>query len=180
MPLRLRTVPKRFYELKHLRDKALAQKTFTLATLTMTLTTIGQFLQSLAEESRMEVQCSYQDRRALRGSHRGQRSESSCARRFDSWKQQQRTSTQDFRQWKSKYKDSTLRTHVIRIRNPWFVQHRQRNIDSIPNPRNFVKALVNSDNQIRLLLYPYPQDLILILPLGMLKASVKFPSMIKS
>ena len=58
----------------------------------------------------MEVPCGYQDRRALRGSHRGRRSESSRARRFDSWKQQ-RTSRQDFRQWKSKYKDSTLRTH---------------------------------------------------------------------
>ena len=44
----------------------------------------------------MEVPCGYQ---------------SSRARRFDSWKQQQRTSRQDFRQWKSKYKDSMLRTH---------------------------------------------------------------------
>ena len=132
------------------------------------------------EASHMEVPCGYQDRRALRGSHREQRSESSRARCFDSWKQQQRTSRQDFRQWKSKYKDSTRGHTVIRIRNPCFVQHRQRNIDSTPNPRNFLKALINSDNLISLPLFPYPQALILILPLGMLKDCVKLLSMIKS
>ena len=47
---------------------------------------------SREEISHMEVPCGYQDRRALRGSHRGRRSESSRARRFVSWKQQQRTS----------------------------------------------------------------------------------------
>ena len=57
------------------------------------------------------VPCGYQDRRALRGSHRGTRSEASKYRRFTSWKQNQRDSRQDYRIWKSSYKDSTLRTH---------------------------------------------------------------------
>ena len=63
------------------------------------------------QSSNVGVLRGYQDRRALRGSHIGSRSEASRTRRFTSWKQHQRDSRQDFRIWKSSYKDSTLRTH---------------------------------------------------------------------
>ena len=67
--------------------------------------------QHLDQDCAIGVPCGYQDRRALRGSHRGTRSEASRTRRFTSWKQKQKDSRQDFRIWKSSYKDSTLRTH---------------------------------------------------------------------
>ena len=57
------------------------------------------------------VQSAYQDRCALRGTHRGTRSSDALARRFTNWKSKQISSRRDFRPWKSHYKDSTLRTH---------------------------------------------------------------------
>ena len=57
------------------------------------------------------VQSGYQDRRALRGTSRGYRSQSSYARRLASRKSKQQEFRRDFRQWKSRCKDSSLRTH---------------------------------------------------------------------
>ena len=59
----------------------------------------------------LPVQSGYQDRCALRGTHRGTRSPDALARRFTHWKSKQVTSRRDFRAWKSHFKDSTLRTH---------------------------------------------------------------------
>ena len=57
------------------------------------------------------VQCGYQDRRALRGTSKGYRSQSTYERRLASRKVKQQDSRRDFRQWKSRCKDSSLRTH---------------------------------------------------------------------
>ena len=57
------------------------------------------------------VQCGYQDRCALRGTHGGVRSEEATNRLFQGWKSRQIKSRRDSRPWKSSYKDSTLRTH---------------------------------------------------------------------
>ena len=62
------------------------------------------------QSGNLGVPCGYQDRRALRGSHRGSRSEASRTRRFTSWKQHQRGSRQDFR--------TPCGHTVIRIRSP--------------------------------------------------------------
>ena len=59
----------------------------------------------------MPAQSGYQDRCALRGTHKGTRSPAAIARRFTNWKTKQVTSRRDFRAWKSHFKDSTLRTH---------------------------------------------------------------------
>ena len=63
------------------------------------------------------VQSGYQDRRALRGTSRGYRSQSSYARRLASPKSKQQESRKDFRQWKSRCKDSSL-THRDQDPNP--------------------------------------------------------------
>ena len=79
--------------------------TFTLTTLTTKKTTILILIDN--------VKCGYgyQNRRALRGSHRGIRCPESEQRRFASQKSKQQSSRRDYRQWKSNFKDSTLRSH---------------------------------------------------------------------
>ena len=64
------------------------------------------------------VQSGYQDRGALRGTSRGYRSQSSYARRLASRKPEQQESRRGFRQWKSRCKDSFLRTHGDQNPNP--------------------------------------------------------------
>ena len=63
------------------------------------------------------VQSGYQDRRALRGTSRGYRSQSAYARRLASRKSKQQESRRGFRQWKSRCKDSSL-THGDQNPNP--------------------------------------------------------------
>ena len=63
------------------------------------------------KETPVPVQCGYQDRCGVRGTHRGTRSSDALERRFTNWKFKQISSRRDFRAWKSHYKDSTLRTH---------------------------------------------------------------------
>ena len=64
------------------------------------------------------VQGGYQDQRALRRTSRGYRSESSYLRRLSSRKSKQQEARRDFRQWKSRCKDSSLRTHGDQNPNP--------------------------------------------------------------
>ena len=64
------------------------------------------------------VQCGYQDRRTLRGTSRGYRSEASFIRRWSSWRNKQQEARRDFRQLKASCKDASLRTHGGQKPNP--------------------------------------------------------------
>ena len=114
LPVRiLRAQPKAFTNGNHLRYEGLGPDDIYVSDVDDKQDDSGSHppISSADHAFNEEVPCGYQDRRALRGSHRGQRSADSRLRRFNSWKDLKRTSRHDFRQWKSQYKDSTLRTH---------------------------------------------------------------------
>ena len=66
------------------------------------------------------VQSGYQNRRVLRGTSRGYRSEFSFIRRWSSWRNKQQEAPRDFRKWKASAscKDASLRTHGAQNTNP--------------------------------------------------------------
>ena len=91
------------------------------------------------------VQGGYQDRRALRGTSRGYRSESSYLRRLSSRKTKQQEARRDFRQWKSRCKDSSLRTHGDQNPNPLICPKPAAQRRLLSQSRNFPQGY----NQLR-------------------------------
>ncbi len=96
-------------------------------------------------ESFGTVQSGYQNRRALRGTHRGWRSQESSVRRFRSWKFKQQASRRDYRLWKSTFKDSTLRTHGDQNPKPLTCPKPATQLRLQANIRSFSKGF----NQLR-------------------------------
>ena len=89
------------------------------------------------------VPCSYQDRRALRGSHRAIRSPDFQQRRFSSWKEKEKALRQDYEEWKSNFKDSTLRTHGDQNPKP-LICPTSAALCRIQSPKNFLRDLTSS------------------------------------
>ena len=90
-----------------------------------------------------DVPCSYQDRRALRGSHRAILSPDFQQRRFSSWKEKQKASRQDYGTWKSNFKDSTLRTHGDQNPKP-LICPTSAALCRIQSLKNFLRDLTSS------------------------------------